>query len=317
MFNKRYIFLLSLIFIMAPVSAQAISLGTAETFNTFILGDFYCSSDTEGRLAVGGNAVLEHYSVGDKLQTGEYDNSLIVGGDLTMTGGRVYHGDILVGGTATVPPYQVTDGALIEGAALPIDFEAERAYLESLSRELAAEGANGLVTQQWGGLYLSGDGSSELQVFNLDGTDVLNAHTFEVSNIAADATVLFNISGTSAGLTDMSLNSLLSMRSHVLFNFFEAEILTLRGIAVEGSVLAPFAHVDNPQGVINGTIIAASWNGPMQQNHVPFDGGETIMPPTSPTPEPSSLVLSCLGGLFLLFRFGWFRRRTILHTILR
>jgi choice-of-anchor A domain-containing protein len=60
---------------------------------------------------------------------------------------------------------------------------------------------------RWGGAYLSGDGTSALQVFSLNGQDILNAHTFDVQNIAPGATVVFNISGATAGLTNMSLSS--------------------------------------------------------------------------------------------------------------
>jgi hypothetical protein len=66
----------------------------------------------------------------------------------------------------------------------------------------------------------------------------------------------------------------------------QATTLTLSGISVEGSILAPFAHVDNPQGVILGTIIAASWNGPMQQNHQPFTGDLPCE-----EPEPGSITV--------------------------
>lgn len=296
--KKRILFSLvsfvSLLIVSVSAQAASVSLGTAGAFNTFIFNDFAGSSDTEGRLAVGGNATLTHYSVGDKLQPGQYEDMLIVGGDLTVTGGRVYYGDIRVGGSATMPGYNVADGKLVENDAdLPVDFAAEEAYLRSLSAGLAYEAGTGTVENKWGGLYFSGDGTGGLQVFNLDGADVLNAHTFDVSNIVPGATVLFNISGDTAGLTNMSLGSLFPMRERVLFNFYEATTLQLSGIDVEGSILAPLAHVSNPQGVTNGTIIASSWDGPMQQNHVPFEG-ELPVPTPIPTPVPATIIL--LGG---------------------
>lgn len=284
---KPLLTLLSATALMLSVPASAGILGTAGDYNSFIFNDFTGSSDTEGRLAVGGNATLRNYSVGDKLAYDANAEVLVVGGDLTADYGRVY-GKALVGGSASVvQSHGYADGGIVEGASLPIDFSAEQAYLTALSLQLAELDANGAINSQWGGLYLSGDGASDLQVFNLDGNTLLNAHTFALSNVAADATLIFNVSGDIAGLTNMSLESLLPSRNKVLFNFYEASSLTLSGIAVEGSILAPLAHIANPQGVINGTVIASSWDGPMQQNHQPFTGEL----PLFEVPAPATALL--------------------------
>lgn len=282
---KRYC-LVCVVFLMVfasffPLSAGASILGTAGEFNTFIFGDYACTSDAEGRVAVGGNMTVSSYSVADKLTPAEvakYADTLIVGGNLSFTNGRVYYGNILVGGSAAGVSSSVINGLaagsqLIAGKPVPVDFTAEKTYLQSLSTQLAQLPANGTVQEPWsGGFYLIGDGTSALQVFNLNGTKILSANTFVVQNIPAGATVLFNISGASAGLKNMSMESLTSFQNTTLYNFYQATTLQLSGIAVRGSILAPFAAVNNPQGVIWGTIIAASWNGMMQQNHVPFTG---------------------------------------------
>ena len=144
--------------------------------------------------------------------------------------------------------------------------------LKTLSADLSLLAANGAAEFRFGGLYLNGDGSSDLQVFTLDGSQVLQAHTFQVSGIPDGASVVFNIDGERAGLTNMSMSSLMPHRGRVLLNFHQAERLTLNGIGVEGSVLAPWAVIDEPQGVIHGTLIARSWSGSMQLNHLPFSG---------------------------------------------
>lgn len=261
------------------ISVEASILGTAGEFNAFIFDDYACTSDAEGRVAVGGNMTVSGYSVADKLTPEEVStynkDMLIVGGNLTYSSGRVYYGNIRVGGTVDMPSY-VPDGKLIKNKPIPIDFAAEEASLRSLSTQLSQLTPNGTVEAKWGALSLKGDGTNALQIFKLDGQQMLNAHTFDVQNIAAGATILFNISGATAGLTNMSMESLAPFQTTTLFNFYEAATLQLGGIAVRGSILAPFATVNNPQGVIWGTIIAASWNGPMQQNHVPFTGQITI-----------------------------------------
>ncbi|MEX0915994.1 MAG: choice-of-anchor A family protein [Wenzhouxiangellaceae bacterium] len=256
----------------------ALELGAARTFNGFFLESFQAqSSDTEGRLAAGGDVSIDDYSLAEKLDAVSPGATLLVGGDLHFPNGRVYHGDIVVGGSAAGLGEPVVHGLtpdqnVVESAALPFDFATEFATLRRTSRILAMQPPNGTVEAEFGGLHLSGDCTSPAQVFQLDGQQVLDAHTFSVSCIPDGASVIFNIDGTQAGLTNMSLTDLTAHRQRVLFNFHQAEHLTLAGIGIEGSVLAPLAHVEQPEGVIDGSIVARSWNGPMQLNHQPFRG---------------------------------------------
>ncbi|HJU39971.1 MAG TPA: choice-of-anchor A family protein, partial [Tahibacter sp.] len=253
-------------------------LGAAGAYNGFFAETYAAqSSDVEGRLAAGGNVNINHYSIADKLPATTTGGTLVVGGNLTFPSGRVYVGDILVRGSAAGVGAAVINGLgpnqhLVANATMPVDFAAEFARLRAWSDQLAALPANGTWVSQWGGLTLRGDNTSALQVFNLPGDVVFNSHTFAVERIPAGATVLFNLSGTSAGLRNMSLESLAPHRVRTLFNFPQATSLTLTSIGVQGSILAPRAVIDNPQGVVIGQVIARSWNGMMQLNHAPFEG---------------------------------------------
>lgn len=257
---------------------QCEGLGLATSFNAFVFEDWSAtSSDVEGRVAVGGNLSINHYSLGDKLDPATAGVSVVVGGDFTFPSGRIYHGNTVVGGSAAgvgasvryglVPGQTITDHA-----SLPFDFDEARQQAILRSQAIADLPANGTWTSQWGGLYLTGAPDAALQMFDLPAQLVWNAHTFDVKQIPIGATVVFNIRGASAGLTNMSLQSLASIRRRVLFNFPDATSLTLAGMSVEGSILAPLAHIQNPQGVIKGNLVARSWNGIMQLNHEPFEG---------------------------------------------
>jgi choice-of-anchor A domain-containing protein len=285
--------LLAALLVLAAATAQADSygLGVAGDFNTFIFNDFQGSSDTEGKLAVGGNAVLEHYSVGDKLSSGSSD-VLVVGGDLTYTGGRVYNGDIRVGGSLYGPGYDLSDGETYTGATLPFSFSSAQAQLTSLSQSLSQAAATGSSTFQWGTVTLLGTGAT-VEVFNLDGQQLLDANTLTFSGVADGATVVVNVSGANSGFTNMGMQAFSDRNEKVLFNFYEATNLIISGVGVEGSILAPLAHVDAQNGVIYGQTVASSWSGPAQQNYAPFDG-------TLPTPIPGAVWLLGSGLLGLV-----------------
>lgn len=291
----RPIFLIiAMVLFASPALADNFGLGVAGDFNTFVFNDFSGSSDTEGRLAVGGNAHLEHYSVGDKLQPGAGD-VLVVGGDLTYTGGRVYNGDIRVGGAANLPGYDLThEGDTHVGVGLPFSFAAEQSRLTALSQTLAQTGATGSSSYQWGTITLAGNGATT-QVFNLDGQQLLDANNITFSGIADGATVVVNVSGNNAGFTNMGMQGFDTIRENVIFNFHEATDLLIAGVGVQGSILAPNAHVDAQGGVIWGTTVASSWNGPVQQNNAPFTGNL----PNNPVPIPGAawLLGSALMGL--------------------
>jgi choice-of-anchor A domain-containing protein len=289
---------------LTPPSNSCDVLGVAGDYNAFVFENYTASSsDVQGRLAAGGNISLNNYSIGDQLPATFTGPSLVAGGNLQFPSGRVYYGDIVVGGSAAGVGSAVTNGLgpnqqLLQNAAVPIDFVVERARLTSESTRLATLAANTTWENQWGGLYLHGDNQSALQVFNLPGTEVLNAHTFAVDRIPVGATVLFNISGVNTGLTNMSMSSLIPFRNKVLFNFYQATALQLQGISVEGSVLAPLADINNPQGVTWGSVVAKSWNGMMQINLAEYSGctaGGSTAPPSLCTTQPSAPVLVGAG----------------------
>ncbi len=254
------------------------ALGRAGDFNGFFLGNFTAqSSDVQGRLAAAGNISLTNYSIADQLTALSAGQSLIAGGDLSFASGRLYFGSALAGGETSGVGAPVINGlsadqSITSKANLPFDFAAERAYLQALSTAVAALPANGTWQQNYGGLYLHGSGSAALQVFQIPAATVQSSHTFAVDGLPAGATVVFNITGASAQLANFSLESLAAIRSRVLFNFPQATTLTLTSIGIEGSILAPLADINTPQGVVKGTVVAKSWNGIMQLNHEPFRG---------------------------------------------
>lgn len=289
--------------VFAP-SAFATSLGTAGDYNAFIFGSFTgAHSYIEGRLAVGGSASLYRYQVGNGLapDASGTTNTLVAGGALTFTKGQINNGNAIVGGHATLGPHaKIEDGNLLAKSTVPIDFIKEEAYLKNLSGDLAAMTSNGGVLYEKRNTYLTTDSTSMMQVFNIDGSSLWNTRTFgflnNTANMPENATLIFNVSGNSARMQNFDMgnfkNALGSSYDNVLFNFYEANTLTLSNTEFEGNILAPGAGVTARNGWINGTIIAGALAGTMRFHNQSFD--ETV-PVPSPVPEPGTLVLFSVG----------------------
>ncbi|NOX65159.1 MAG: choice-of-anchor A family protein, partial [Chlorobi bacterium] len=250
-----------------------IDLGIASDYNLFVLKDVVQpSSDTEGKVAVGRNASFSNYSIGDKLPpSGGAVDVLIVGRKLTFTSGIVFGGNIVYGEFIDIPQYAVSvvDGTIRQENPVPIDFDQAETELLSVSSQLASREANGTVETQWGGLVLTGT-DPMFNVFEMDGELLSNSNNMTIT-VPSGAVVIVNITGEtiswSGGLSVSGTDI-----SNVLYNFNDATDLTISGIDVRGSVLAPKAHVNFIAGVINGQMLCQYFEGRGQMNNIKFRG---------------------------------------------
>jgi len=254
------------------VSNATYDLGPATGYNLFVLTDAtQPSSDTEGKIAVGRDATFGNYSVGDKLAANSGD-VLIVGRKLTYTSGRVYNGNVVYGESTNLPLSLVSiDGTLRKDS--PINFAAAKTYLENLSSTLGAYTKTSDVAFQWGTLTLTGT-NPYLNVFNVNGDDLSKANNVSIS-VPNGSGVLVNVNGKKVSWTG-GLTVAGTTINAVLYNFYQAETITIQGIDVRGSVLAPLAAVNFASGVQNGQMICKSLTGIGQFNNSQFNGNVPV-----------------------------------------
>lgn len=296
------LFISALSFLSLTVNAQATSpLGISGEYNAFILQNFVATgSDIHGKLAAGGGVELTSYGFASAIDTPAGEYTLIAGDDVFFDNGQIYTGSVIAAGSVSGISQTVISGmengsSVVGDSAIPIDFAYEFNQLNNLSSHLAQLASTGVVNYQWGGAYLTGDCVSPVQIFQLDGEQIYQSHTFAVDCVPNGATLIFNLSGSQVGMQNFSLNHLASNAQNILYNFYEAQQVSFASIAVEGSVLAPNAHIDSSWGHVNGTVIAKSWSGPMELHHVPFTGAiEGAV--NSPPEFTSSPVLAVQEG---------------------
>lgn len=312
----RYaIVLLFLLMTLTPASGSV--LGTAGYYNEFIFGDIAQEdTDSQGQVAAAGSVAYYNMSVASEVQTANPSYpDLVVGGNLTWANGSVGYfsdinsgasiykkGDIVVGGTATIAQNNggssVAFGSLTTSAALPFNFATEQSYLQGMSTFWAGLAATGSSSVKPGEVFLTGTNPA-LNIFTLSAADIVQNIGFHI-NVPYGATTLINISGQSAQMQnfgfyfnelDANYDTLgLFPDELILYNFFEATALTIAGIEVHGTVLAPWADTLFDNGHIEGNLIARSLLGTGEAHNELFNGKL----PNHPVPEPATVIL--LGG---------------------
>ncbi|MFC7308225.1 choice-of-anchor A family protein [Streptomyces monticola] len=275
-------------------------LGTAGHYNEFVEGDALRAPDSEGAVAIGGDADFTGgFSVGGRLaSTASLPGgaSLVVGGTLT-SGEKAYtvleHGNGVYGGL-TGRDVEVKDrGATAGQGKSPVDFAAEFAKLRALSNKLTANQANGTVQLSGSGqatrLALTGK-QPGLNVFTVDGAQLQRAKHIVIS-APEGATVLVNVTGGAYDQATAATYRIDGRAGRLLWNFPTATKVTKHSHnAWPGTVLAPNAAVDlGDGGPVNGTVIAKSLRGTgsAETHHHPFTGCLT-KPAGDETTQPSN-----------------------------
>jgi choice-of-anchor A domain-containing protein len=253
-----------------PPPSGCTPLGRAADFNLFVLGAINTSSSsTGGRVAAAGNITLASYNVGRDLtnSNGSRDD-LIAGANITFSNGQVANGNAVYGGTGTFTNVSFPHGSARQDNVL--DFNAAGQYLRNASTAWAALATNGTISWQANRYTLTGN-QPGLNVFNISGANLATATRLSI-NAPAGSTVLVNVSGTSVALRDFGITINGTTREKVLYNFSQATSLSITGLGVQGSLLAPRAVLNFVNGQINGNLIAASFTGSGAINYHLFTG---------------------------------------------
>ncbi|MGA5195924.1 choice-of-anchor A family protein [Streptomyces exfoliatus] len=272
-------------------------LGTAGLYAEFVEKDSTRHSDSEGAVAVGGDATFgdpkqrSGFSVGHKLTGADLaklpgGHSLVVGGTLYANQVVLDHGTGVAGKVVdrSTPGqgFGVDGGKVTEGAS-PVDFAKEFTKLRALSAGWAGVEPTGEVAASGDGLFLTGT-DEKLNVFAVHASDLEKAGAISVK-VPAGSSTLVNVLGTSYDMQakptygvwlwderagafvqddyDSGSAAFKQVRSQLLWNFPQAETVKKNYSSWPGTILAPHAAVSMGgtgygPGHVNGSVIAES-----------------------------------------------------------
>ena len=266
--------------------------------NVFTAGNFTAnSSDVEGAIVSGGNVSIASYAVNQNGKAAYGGYAVAAGGNLFLQNGAISNGKTYARGTTTLSNAAQTPGTTIS----PVDFAVAAQQFKDIASGLSLVASTGTVTRQYSANQVTGSGKGGVDVFNVNADFFNGGDNWMLSRLSAGQTLIFNISGKQGGFNGGNIGFEPLSGYNVLFNFYEAESINVKGII--GSVLAPYATVENGWGVINGQVVADTWNSSVQvnSNHyfTPGDvAGFALVKNTPPAevPEPGTLALMLSGA---------------------
>ena len=172
--------------------------------------------------------------------------------------------------------------------------------LTTVSSNLTHLATTGTAQQKWGGVYLSGSGTTGVEIINVDASWLLNSTYFDVSNVSSSATLIVNFVGGPVAFHGGF--GAFDGIDNVLFNTTSNNVKINNGFNV--SLLAPNADISGGEGQVNGTVIVKSWDSTIQINSTNAFGA-AVPGLTSAVPEPETYAM-LLAGLGLV---GFIARR--------
>lgn len=267
--------------------------------NVYSFGDFNASSiNVQGSIVAAGNVTINSFSVNEKNKDAYGSYALIAGGDLNSTGGKFLNGDSYVGGKTTLTG--ASTATPVQNGKSPVNFAATETKLTQTSQSLAKLSATSKAEEKYGGIYITGSNKA-VEVINIDSSWLKNSNYYNLSGMAKGATLIVNVSGSSAVLHDGydAFNGY-----NVLFNLSSATSLAIN-TGVNFSLLAPNAVANGGGGSVSGNVVVDSWaassmrlSGTNNFQAVDVQGFAAAVP----EPATSAMLLAGLGMIGLIGR---------------
>lgn len=236
------------------------NLGSATDFNLLAFNNIdVFNSDVEGRVAVGNDATLKAYGIGDKLtNSNKTRDDLIVGHDLSYQYGQVFNGNVVYGNNGVLDGVGIPNGTKRKQANV-VDFAGYNTDLTAKSDLWGAEAPNGFTGKFRGNIFMRGSHPT-LDFFTLTAAQLNGAYGITL-RAPSTATIVINVPDTTVNINNLGFNLNGVTGDKILWNFPNATSINISGVGLSGSFLAPKADFNFNNGQIVGTVIANNFSG--------------------------------------------------------
>jgi choice-of-anchor A domain-containing protein len=169
--------------------------GVVTDYNTFVLGDHRVINDSvDGRMAVGRDAFIQQFGVGNRLSPDASRVDFVVGRNIVSGGNaRANNGAVTYGGTLSG---QLSALGSITNVAPPFDFAQTFTTLRSAQQSWADLKPSGTVTLpefNYSPINFTGT-AIDVNVFKVKATDLQSAQQIQI-RVPDGATTLINVTG--------------------------------------------------------------------------------------------------------------------------
>ncbi|RVT90215.1 choice-of-anchor A family protein [Sphingomonas crocodyli] len=295
----------------ATQADQNTALAALRDYNVVTFGNLTTNNHIDGRIFVGGDltatgAVLDMKNPANPNGT----PALTVGGNASFVNSPSVNGpNVRVGGSINGTFNSNGGGTVVTGGATAIAQQRDtlRSALTAYSSHLSGLDDTQQNAATYDGQVLRISAPLTFNVINISG-NLLSSVNDRLQFTSLGGTTIINVSGTSISFTRNFQNNMSSYGSNILWNFFEAETITLGDFG--GSILAVNADLTkNGNGGINGSVIVDNILGQSAEIRNNSFAGSNI----APIPEMATwmMLIAGLGAVGTTMRS---RRRVALRV---
>ena len=275
------------------------------TYNLILKEDLTYNSHIGGKTLIGGDVTSGSLAeVGAQISDPGVDAVTVLGDIAGFV--RAQNGTNILYGSKTGTTANNDGGTSTQIA----DMSAAQANFDSIWNQAVADSLEFKTLSSTGGFDTSdfnnkrflNDNALALNVFNIDASDIVSGGGFQfATNLTVP--VIINVAGTGTiniGAKAMGNFGKTNAAPLVLWNFYQAEQITFAD-GWNGSLLAPYAHINLSTGSFDGGLVALSLTSDKQLHNELY----TYQPPSTPPTEasaPAGLLFIALGLCVMLRR---------------
>jgi choice-of-anchor A domain-containing protein len=327
---KKIISILSGLFLFVSATTDASEFILNE-YNVVTIENFTTIGGThvDGKVFVGGDYTGLKSDLGQRLKQDSDIDVLTVAGTMTAKT-EIYNNNIILSAKNNiVSDVPVINNTLVNGTTVTTKGEVKqstdlesikadyKAQLENSSAYFASLATNSKIEMSGNNKTFAIDKgltNDDIAVFTLDGStnifDVTNQSLNMTGNNADDlAYIVINVPGNDLSLLNSSNMNFDKNKfgSKIIWNFYEAEVITLNSQNFVGALLAPYATVTQTGGNIDGAVgvfsLITNAEVHLATNvDVTVPSAPSSERPTTQVPEPNSIILMLLAMAALIYQ---------------